>query len=466
MLYWISQGDFNSIIQHNAHFNSAPPLFALLINLVTTFGNSEAVLRSIPMLAGVTSIPVFFIFARQFFTLKVSYLVTLLVATSESLISYSQQVREYSLTFLITTLILLFFVKFLRGSGRWNFVGLTVTLSFGILLQYGIAFLVLALNLIIIWFMFRQYGLNSIAKNDQIPKSTFFKWFSIQLILFILAISDYILALSRQLNPQGFGATSESNYLANAYWDGSLPSLVKLLVGNTYDLLQFSFPGASLFVLVCACGFILLILDHRGNVTGPTRRNFILPLFGIPMVLTFVAACFRLYPYHGDRQSFFLTPMIFIVGGYGISYLLTFDTKKVFTVLILGACLWNGLITDLNYLMAPGSEDIRPAVQNLRENILAEDKIYIFNNSRPAVDYYYPPQNIGQRIYSPERGASPEDFINQIDQISADSGRIWLLFSHSVPAEFKFITDRIALVKTIEPVYTNPDDNVYLYLAK
>ncbi|HWB54421.1 MAG TPA: glycosyltransferase family 39 protein, partial [Tepidisphaeraceae bacterium] len=44
----------------------APPLFLLLCKLaITLFGHSEYALRLVPLLAGVVSVPLFYLFARQ-----------------------------------------------------------------------------------------------------------------------------------------------------------------------------------------------------------------------------------------------------------------------------------------------------------------------------------------------------------------------------------------------------------------
>ena len=57
VLYWIAHSNnLQNVIANNASSNSAPPLFAILINFILNLGDSETVLRSLSWLGGVASI--------------------------------------------------------------------------------------------------------------------------------------------------------------------------------------------------------------------------------------------------------------------------------------------------------------------------------------------------------------------------------------------------------------------------
>src|SRR5579862_6147360 len=67
VLYWISRGDWASIIAQNASQNSAPLTFALLLHAVSCWwGESESALRLISCVAGIASIPALYFLGRQF----------------------------------------------------------------------------------------------------------------------------------------------------------------------------------------------------------------------------------------------------------------------------------------------------------------------------------------------------------------------------------------------------------------
>ena len=65
VIYWISNRPIADVVAENATRNSAPPLYPLLIKLITLIGNSEGVLRSVSLLAGVLSIPAIYFLSRK-----------------------------------------------------------------------------------------------------------------------------------------------------------------------------------------------------------------------------------------------------------------------------------------------------------------------------------------------------------------------------------------------------------------
>jgi uncharacterized membrane protein len=150
VLYWIAQGNIQDVIARNAAGNSAPPLFALLLSFVLRVGESEATLRSLSWLSGVAAIPATYWLTRQFLGQYAAYFCAFVVAIAPSQIVYSQQLREYSMTFVLAILLLVFFTRCLRRPGLSNWVLFTVLEICGIFVQYGLALLVLALNLVFV----------------------------------------------------------------------------------------------------------------------------------------------------------------------------------------------------------------------------------------------------------------------------------------------------------------------------
>ena len=252
VLYWISQGNIGDVIAQNAARNSAPFLFALLINLVSALNETEFFLRGIPWLAGVASIPAMYLFSKKILPKYSAYFVTFIVTIALTPIVYSQQLREYSIAFLLAALILATFYTFLREP-NWKHLGLmTLAWVFGIFSQYGLAILILSLNIVfaIDWILSKDRNVKVIAK-----------WIVAQILVLGAVAVVYQLSLKDQIRI-GFGATSTTNYLAGAYWDGSLSSLIRMVINNTLGYFSFAYPASYLMLFVCFVG-VLFVLQAR-----------------------------------------------------------------------------------------------------------------------------------------------------------------------------------------------------------
>jgi len=94
-------------LETGTEFN--PPLFYFLESLMLRFGNSEAILRTIPGLAGTLLIPVFYLLGKEFRDKNSGLICATLATFSIFLIYYSQEARAYSLALLFVSLAILFF---------------------------------------------------------------------------------------------------------------------------------------------------------------------------------------------------------------------------------------------------------------------------------------------------------------------------------------------------------------------
>lgn len=449
-LYWIAQGTLSDVLAQNAANNSAPPLFAVLLHFVTAIGTSESALRMISLIAGVIAIPVMYAFSRQLLSRNAAYLCTLLIAIAPSQVAYSQQVREYSMTVLLALLMLLFFYRVLR---TWRFKDLlffSVFSALGILTQYGLALLIFSLNVIVaISLAFPAANLRGRSGGRLLA------WSLAQLPICAAVAGVYELALKQQMTPGGFGV----EYLAQAYWDGSFSSLAILAVKNTWDILTFAYPE-SLYVLLVYLGWLFFSKQPDSR----TPRLMLL----IPMLVTFLCACARFYPYHGERQVIFLTPMIYLFGAAGVAYLASRVNKQALilapVVVILAL---SGVRATYRYLIYAGPENIKPLAQTMSSLYQPGDRIYIYYYAIPAFRYYdrahsdqwiYGAQWSDADVNDPEHSGQ----FRALDAMLSESGRVWMVFSHCWE-ECQIIQSYVAKQRTFELI--NRDVDTWLYLA-
>jgi predicted membrane-bound mannosyltransferase len=448
VMYWNTQGTLLDVVNQNAQRNSAPPLYPYLLHFVSRLGDSEMVLRSSAFLAGVAAIPAMYLLASQFLSPNVALLCSLLTAVASPQIRYSQQAREYSITFLLAILMLWMFARFLNEVQWRNTLLLAPFFVLGIFTQYGLALLVLGLNIVLVFKL--------LSTVDRKPLLT--KWAASQVLVAGGALVVYQVSLKSQMQfGQPFGGSGATPYLADGYWiDGSLKSLAKLGINNTLDLLTFAY--GPLFLLLFAIGVGFLFALTLGN-----GRTAIL-MFFVPMACTFVAAAAQLYPYRGARQDIFLTPMIYVMAGFGVEYLLRIDKRRIAAYTLAFVLIFAGLFHSVFFYMNQrGPENLRPLVQTLSSTIEPEDRIYVYIGATPAFRYYYG-EDLANVTFGERSWCQPSGYTDQLDDMFLEPGRVWLVFSHCQCDDCDAITGYTSQSRETEMIAT--EEGASLYLAR
>ena len=91
-----------------------PPLFYWTEHFMLIFGNSEAVLRFIPALLGVLTIPLIYLVGREFMDRNTGIIAAAAFAFSPFLLFYSQEARAYSMTLFFVTFSMVFYFRALK----------------------------------------------------------------------------------------------------------------------------------------------------------------------------------------------------------------------------------------------------------------------------------------------------------------------------------------------------------------
>jgi mannosyltransferase len=115
-----------------------PPLYYFILTLwMHLFGNSEASLRSLSLLASVGSIPLLYILGRNLLSAEVGIYAAFLFSFAPFQIAYAQEARPYSLLVFFALLSTLFAVKLWRGAKEWRWLFAYATAAlFGLYLHY------------------------------------------------------------------------------------------------------------------------------------------------------------------------------------------------------------------------------------------------------------------------------------------------------------------------------------------
>lgn len=128
-----------------------PPLFYWMEHIMLVFGNSEFILRLLPALLGVLTIPVFYFVGATFRDKNTGIIAAALLTFAPFHITYSQEARAYAPMLFFFALSLPFYFKALRTNdlSSWILFGILSSLAFwthfyafvpvGILLLFGLA---------------------------------------------------------------------------------------------------------------------------------------------------------------------------------------------------------------------------------------------------------------------------------------------------------------------------------------
>lgn len=140
---WLVHGSFARMLSQLPSTETSPPLYFILAWVWGhLFGYGEAALRSLSALAGVATVPVAYLAARQFLSARVGLIAAALTATSPLLVWYSQEARSYSLLVLLTGVALLAFAHLRQRPARVWMLTWSLAATLAMLTHYYAALVV------------------------------------------------------------------------------------------------------------------------------------------------------------------------------------------------------------------------------------------------------------------------------------------------------------------------------------
>ena len=109
-----------------------PPLFYWVEHCMLAFGNNEVVLRFVPALLGVLTIPLIYYVGKEFMDRNVGIIAAAAFAFSPFLIFYSQEARAYSMMLFFVAFAMIFYFRAMKTNDirNWAIFGLFSALAF------------------------------------------------------------------------------------------------------------------------------------------------------------------------------------------------------------------------------------------------------------------------------------------------------------------------------------------------
>ncbi|MGP8085080.1 MAG: glycosyltransferase family 39 protein [Methanoregula sp.] len=130
--YTISVKSFADIWQVTASGEFNPPLFYWIEHVMLMLGNNEVILRFIPALLGVLTIPLFYLIGKEFLDRNAGIIAAAACTVSPFLIYYSQEARAYMMMLFFVALATIFFLKAMKSGSliHWILFGIFSALAF------------------------------------------------------------------------------------------------------------------------------------------------------------------------------------------------------------------------------------------------------------------------------------------------------------------------------------------------
>jgi hypothetical protein len=392
---------------------SAPIIHPYILYLAEKVGKGPVAARGPSVLASLLTIVVMVALVRA----KVNPIAVLFAAAiltfSASQIRYAQEVREYSLSVLVTaSLIFCLFRWEAVGSRRRHPILLYAVLFVAPLVQYGLAIFGFAILSTLVLRLLPSCDSRFRMAHAVIASAS----------LAAGGVLSFFLTLRYQFKP---GVTPW--YLAPQYFDRKTMSLLHFLGINSFELLRFSIPGhvVDLLIIVAAVIFCFAQLFAR-------KLDLITLLLLTSFSITMAASVARMYPYGGVRQCLFLAPVLALFAGVVFADLLRrlrgparpVVTVAVMTLIVLSLC--RGVQMESPY---KEFEDTKTILRELARSIGPNDQVWVNHDAVDAFKFYQgglDPRFIYGRFHVNASEYTPE-LLGSIDQ---NSDRLWLVFSH------------------------------------
>jgi len=388
---------------------STPPLYLLTVwALAQAFGGSEAVLRSLSLVFGLGTLVLFWPLARRLTPLPASLMGLAMVAFSPITVYFAKELKQYSGDAFFAVLIF-FLVERLRQRDRgWAWAALGIAGILGLGFSHALVF-TLPVALAALWFGLPARRLQA-ALLGGVWAAAFAAYF---LVFFRGQVDPKLLAYWAQDFPDFSGPGAFLWWLGAAF--------------RRYFDYFFDYPGIYWGLPLGAAG--ILALARRGS----SRALF---YWLGPILLTLAAAALHRYPfmghYNGNRLMLFSAPLLYLVAAAGLVSILGWLWEKRYRVpalLLAGLLLLVidpvGLIEE-NLDPAHNREEIQPLVDQLKERLRPQDRVYVYYFAVSPFKYYF--QNPGERIHWGKSCGETE--LEVPAGRGRQSQRLWLIASH------------------------------------
>ncbi|MFZ0005003.1 MAG: glycosyltransferase family 39 protein [Methanoregula sp.] len=255
--YFTSIKSLADIWQATTAGEFSPPLFMWGEHFMLVLGNNETILRFIPAVLGVLTIPLFYVIGKEFLDRNAGIIAATACAVSPFLIYYSQEARAYSMMLFFLALATIFFLKAIKSGSliHWALFGIFSALAF------WSHFYAIVMIVALVFFAFVELvpGMRTDLKNMKmlILGIAFFVILSLPLLLLSVQLFASRTASAPTYGIQGLGIIVETFNEISGSNDLAMFLLVALFIIGIVQAFIINKNKAAFLVLITVISVIV-----------------------------------------------------------------------------------------------------------------------------------------------------------------------------------------------------------------
>jgi len=421
--------------------------------MVSTFGNNEYALRFIPLIAGILALFLFYYAARVFLESTGLLIALALFAVNDQLIYFASEIKQYSTDVMFATALLLLSLWVIKKGYRIISLILFGLLSgIAIWFSHPSLFVSAALFCVILIALLRDRQTRSMPWLVIATLIAVFSWLANDMII--------IAAASRQGELLSFWQHSFMPLPPLSFTDiGWIVFAVMRIFKN-----PGGFSAYDALIAACACLTGLVVFWR-------TKKRYALILV-LPVLLTFFASGFHVYPFEG-RLLLFTVPFIAVMIAAGTDKVreMFSPVSKTAGALFVALILAYPVGSACFHLVKPRApEELRPVLAALQIKRSPDEAIYVYYGAVNAFKYYAPKYGYGftQYIQGVEARDNWQNYYDDLKKLaSGEHKKAWVIMSHistwnGVDEEKLFISYLDLLGQKADAIHA-PGAAAYLY---
>jgi hypothetical protein len=466
---WILDASLGDIVDPSRISPVAFGFMGAIKALTLLLGESELVLRLVPLVAGLAALLVFHRAAARLLSPTGATVAVGLFALSPFLIYYASELKAYSVDVATTALFLAVAAGMMtspvaiKGAVLWGAtavlaVSVSVTAAL-VIAGTGAAVMVVRSRAGDIWSVM-------LVATASLPSA-------------VLVLLPY---LRRRGLDQGAEAAAGEPGFMDAFWtSGFMPvpprSMDEWLWLPTTLFRVFHDPLGLMHNTSEVVGTLLAVLMMITAAVGiaalARHRPGALLLALAPILVALAASGMRLYPFGADwntggRVILFLVPCFYLLIGAGAGWLIDSAGRPIRIIGIsLVAVLLAPALLQAATTIPYGRGEMKPLLEFFREHRQPGDRLYVHYDALPAFRYYAPRYGIEETVFVEGICARFEEerYLEALAELRGEP-RVWVLFTAGLGANL--LNERELMVSFLEHSGHRLDDRVargtFLYL--
>jgi hypothetical protein len=419
----VVQRSFGSLFQPLDLDQAAPVGFLVLSKvMISLFGNSDFVLRILPLFAGCLALYLMYRLSFELLPPIAALLSVTLFTLGKFVLYYSTDFKQYSVDVAVGLALSLLTLRMMRvrPSGK-DMLLLALAGTAGIFLSFPSVFVLAAAGLVLV-VHFRRSQLTAVLSGLVLVGSAWIAVFGTLAYLILNSASA-----NSELQSYWGSAFMPVPPWSDPFW---LPSRIAALFVNPAGFLNGGPVTAVVFLFVAAGGAFSLL-----------RRNWQAGmLLMLPMVFALAASALHRYPF-SERLMLWAVPGLVLTVIEGTWWLLGglhrfAGLQRIVWATMVAVFLASPIRDAAGDVLSPKArQHIKPLLAYLRSNRTPGESIYVYHKSRNPFLYYYPFYEL-----SPPEFFLGSNFHGETDRYLREIGsmefgrRVWILFSHVGPA--------------------------------